>query len=127
MITDLAKDYLAGVAGGVAVVLIGHPFDTVKTRLQTSPSGVYAGTIDCLKQTMQAEGMKGFYAGIGAFQLETSSSSFLPLSCRMKNSLLLTVSLTLQLSFCECIISQNRLYMGKCSLEPQVSRLFFAP
>ena len=68
MITDLAKDYLAGVAGGVAVVLIGHPFDTVKTRLQTSPSGVYMGTIDCLKQTINNEGVKGFYTGIGAFR-----------------------------------------------------------
>ena len=80
MITDLAKDYLAGVAGGVAVVLIGHPFDTVKTRLQTSPSGVYMGTIDCLKQTIKAEGVKGFYTGIGAFQLKTTSSSSLLLS-----------------------------------------------
>lgn len=66
MIADLAKDYLAGVAGGVAVVLIGHPFDTVKTRLQTSPIGVYGGTIDCVKQTFRQEGAKGFYSGIGA-------------------------------------------------------------
>lgn len=65
MIADLTKDYVAGVAGGVAVVLIGHPFDTVKTRLQTSPRGVYSGTIDCLKKTVRDEGMRGFYSGIG--------------------------------------------------------------
>jgi len=34
-------DYISGVAGGIAVVLIGHPFDTTKTRLQTSPPGFY--------------------------------------------------------------------------------------
>ena len=64
---ELAKDYLAGVAGGVSVVLIGHPFDTVKTRLQTSPSGVYNGTIDCVRKTFLQEGAKGFYSGIGVF------------------------------------------------------------
>ena len=64
---ELAKDYLAGVAGGVAVVLIGHPFDTIKTRLQTSPGGVYNGTIDCVRKTFQQEGSKGFYSGIGVF------------------------------------------------------------
>jgi solute carrier family 25 (mitochondrial carnitine/acylcarnitine transporter), member 20/29 len=65
MIAELTKDYVAGVAGGVAVVLIGHPFDTIKTRLQTSPVGVYSGTVDCLKKTLHQEGMKGFYSGIG--------------------------------------------------------------
>ena len=67
MIADLTKDYLAGVAGGVAVVLIGHPFDTVKTRLQTSPLGIYHGTVDCVQKTFQQEGAKGFYSGIGVF------------------------------------------------------------
>ena len=67
MIADLTKDYLAGVAGGVAVVLIGHPFDTVKTRLQTSPLGIYHGTVDCVQKTFRQEGAKGFYSGIGLF------------------------------------------------------------
>ena len=38
---DIAIDYVAGVCGGIAVVLIGHPFDTTKTRLQTSPPNFY--------------------------------------------------------------------------------------
>mmetsp|Transcript_22073 Transcript_22073/g.21331 ORF Transcript_22073/g.21331 Transcript_22073/m.21331 type:complete len:289 (-) Transcript_22073:534-1400(-) len=59
-------DYVAGVAGGVAVVVIGHPFDTTKTRLQTSPLGYYNGTIDCVKKTLQSEGIGGFYSGIGS-------------------------------------------------------------
>lgn len=72
MIADLTKDYLAGVAGGIAVVLIGHPFDTVKTRLQTSPLGIYQGTVDCVMKTFQQEGAKGFYSGIGLFTYYSS-------------------------------------------------------
>lgn len=61
---DILINYIAGVAGGVAVVLIGHPFDTTKTRLQTSPPGFYAGSWDCVKKTLKWEGFGGFYSGI---------------------------------------------------------------
>lgn len=57
-------DYLAGVAGGVAVVLVGHPFDTTKTRMQTAPNGYYKGVFDCVRQTVKYEGTKGFFSGI---------------------------------------------------------------
>jgi solute carrier family 25 carnitine/acylcarnitine transporter 20/29 len=57
-------DYLAGVAGGVAVCFVGHPFDTIKTRLQTSPDGFYSGSIDCIRQTWKREGFWGFYSGV---------------------------------------------------------------
>ena len=57
-------DYLAGVAGGISVVLVGHPFDTTKTRLQTSPRGFYKGTYDCVRKTFMWEGLGGFYAGM---------------------------------------------------------------
>ena len=59
----LLIEYLAGVAGGIVVVLVGHPFDTTKTRLQTSPYGFYSGTIDCVKKTWRREGVGGFYSG----------------------------------------------------------------
>jgi len=57
-------DYISGVAGGVAVVIVGHPFDTTKTRLQTSPPGFYNGTLDCVYKTIKWEGVKGFYSGM---------------------------------------------------------------
>ena len=57
-------NYIAGVAGGVAVVLVGHPFDTTKTRMQTAPASFYSGTLDCCKKTLRHEGIGGFYAGI---------------------------------------------------------------
>lgn len=31
----VAKDIVAGTAGGISVTLVGHPFDTLKVRLQT--------------------------------------------------------------------------------------------
>jgi hypothetical protein len=31
---DATKDYIAGLAAGVATVLIGHPFDTVKVSAE---------------------------------------------------------------------------------------------
>ena len=57
-------NYIAGVAGGVAVVLTGHPFDTTKTRMQTAPAQFYSGTLDCCKKTLRHEGIGGFYAGM---------------------------------------------------------------
>ena len=57
-------NYLAGVGGGVAVVLCGHPFDTTKTRMQTAPPGYYQGTWDVIKKTIKEEGASGFYAGV---------------------------------------------------------------
>jgi solute carrier family 25 carnitine/acylcarnitine transporter 20/29 len=57
-------NYLAGVCGGVSVVLVGHPFDTTKTRMQTAPKGFYSSTLDTIKQTWKFEGIKGFYSGM---------------------------------------------------------------
>ncbi len=59
-----AIDMIAGVVGGMVVVLVGHPFDTVKIRLQTAPLLFYKSSIDCVQKTMQWEGVKGFYTGI---------------------------------------------------------------
>ena len=74
-------------AGGIVVTFVGHPFDTVKVRLQTQDSakpiyceahclspamcahpanddicdGHAAGAIDCAKKTVQWVGLKGLY------------------------------------------------------------------
>jgi solute carrier family 25 carnitine/acylcarnitine transporter 20/29 len=55
-------DTFAGTAGGWALVLVGHPFDTIKVRLQTSKQ--YSGMMDCIKQTVAKEGFRGLYKGI---------------------------------------------------------------
>jgi len=55
-------DTLSGTAGGWALVLVGHPFDTIKVRLQTSKQ--YSGMVDCIKQTVAKEGVRGLYKGM---------------------------------------------------------------
>jgi solute carrier family 25 carnitine/acylcarnitine transporter 20/29 len=57
----MIAEYLSGVAGGIAVVLVGHPFDTTKTRIQTAPPGFYSSTVDCLKKTIKREGNIRFF------------------------------------------------------------------
>jgi solute carrier family 25 carnitine/acylcarnitine transporter 20/29 len=64
IIERMLVDVFAGTIGGIAVVLVGHPFDTTKTRLQTAPHGFYSCTRDCIRKTIQWEGFSGFYAGI---------------------------------------------------------------
>ncbi|KAL9594842.1 MAG: hypothetical protein Q9219_006806 [cf. Caloplaca sp. 3 TL-2023] len=61
------RSFAAGGVGGVCAVLVGHPFDLVKVRLQTAEKGVYAGAIDVVRKTVAREGlMRGLYAGVSA-------------------------------------------------------------
>ncbi|OJD28095.1 hypothetical protein ACJ73_00492 [Blastomyces percursus] len=61
------KSFIAGGAGGVCAVVVGHPFDLVKVRLQTAEKGVYSGAIDVVKRTIAREGLtRGLYAGVSA-------------------------------------------------------------
>lgn len=57
------KDLFGGTMGGIAQVLVGQPFDTVKVRLQSAPEGVYSGAGDVVKKLVANEGMGGFYKG----------------------------------------------------------------
>jgi len=59
------KSFLSGGVGGAAAVLVGHPFDLTKTRLQTAPAGTYRGAVDVVKQTLARDGVKGLYRGMG--------------------------------------------------------------
>jgi len=60
------KDFVAGCVGGVAQIVAGHPFDTLKVRLQTQePENIrYKGPIDCFLKTIREEGVKGLYKGM---------------------------------------------------------------
>ncbi|KAJ6509385.1 hypothetical protein C8R47DRAFT_965641 [Mycena vitilis] len=57
--TEQIKSFIAGGFGGVAAVLVGHPFDLTKTRLQTAPAGVYTGAVDVVKKTIAKDGVTG--------------------------------------------------------------------
>jgi len=62
------KNFVAGGFGGVTTTLVGHPFDTIKVRLQTQPAEnpLYKGTWDCTSQTIRKEGVFALYKGMGA-------------------------------------------------------------
>ncbi|KAK9059403.1 hypothetical protein SSX86_022023 [Deinandra increscens subsp. villosa] len=70
--SDVAKDLTAGTIGGAAQLIVGHPFDTIKVKLQSQPVPPpgqlpkYSGAIDAVKQTLAAEGPRGLYKGMGA-------------------------------------------------------------
>jgi solute carrier family 25 (mitochondrial carnitine/acylcarnitine transporter), member 20/29 len=57
------KGFVAGIFSGIAKLSVGHPFDTIKVRLQTSESTQFRGPLDCLLQTLRQEGVKGLYKG----------------------------------------------------------------
>jgi len=61
---ESAKAFIAGGFGGVAAVLVGHPFDLTKTRLQTAAPGAYTGAIDVVKKTVAKDGVTGLYRGM---------------------------------------------------------------
>jgi len=62
------KNFFSGGIGGMCTVLSGHPFDTIKVRLQTQPSELplYSGTWDCVSKTVKNEGFTALYKGMGA-------------------------------------------------------------
>lgn len=57
------KGFVAGVFSGIAKLSVGHPFDTIKVRMQTSTSTQFNGPLDCLMQTLRKEGPSGLYKG----------------------------------------------------------------
>ncbi|KAI1200843.1 carrier protein YMC2 [Nemania serpens] len=57
------KGFVAGVFSGVAKLTVGHPFDTIKVRLQTTDASRFAGPLQCVVQTVRHEGVRGLYKG----------------------------------------------------------------
>ncbi|OMO76395.1 hypothetical protein CCACVL1_15702 [Corchorus capsularis] len=70
------KEYVAGLLAGVATVIVGHPFDTVKVKLQKHNTGVhgikYRNGLHCSARILATEGVRGLYTG--------ATSSFVGLS-----------------------------------------------
>ncbi|RWS06021.1 mitochondrial carnitine/acylcarnitine carrier protein-like protein [Dinothrombium tinctorium] len=72
-IIELAKDLIAGAVSGVCGVIVGHPFDTIKVKLQTMPipgegeAPRYSGSFDCGRKIIVREGFfKGLFKGVSA-------------------------------------------------------------
>jgi solute carrier family 25 carnitine/acylcarnitine transporter 20/29 len=61
------RSLVAGGFGGVCAVVVGHPFDLVKVRLQTAERGVYNGALDVVRKSIAKDGLgRGLYAGVSA-------------------------------------------------------------
>ena len=52
------RSLAAGAVGGLCAVIVGHPFDLVKVRMQTAEKGVYSGALDCFKRGVAKEGLR---------------------------------------------------------------------
>ena len=61
----LLPHFVAGAGAGFAQSFICSPMELIKTRLQVQKDGRYNGTWDCLKQTVQKEGSRGLFKGLG--------------------------------------------------------------
>jgi len=62
---DDSKIIISGGFAGIAQILTGHPFDTVKVRYI---EGDHKTILSCLK-CIQEEGYKSFYRGVSIFFL----------------------------------------------------------
>lgn len=61
------RSLAAGGFGGVCAVIVGHPFDLVKVRLQTAEAGVYSSAVDVVRKSVARDGLRrGLYAGVSA-------------------------------------------------------------
>ncbi|KAM9994823.1 hypothetical protein ACTFIY_001006 [Dictyostelium cf. discoideum] len=56
------KDSIAGTVAGAACLFTGHPFDTIRVRLQTSNTPI--GIMECFRNTIKYEGFSGLYKGV---------------------------------------------------------------
>lgn len=69
---DAAIGVFAGFCAGIVEVLVGHPFDTIKTKLQTQDVDrvgdkvLYRGPVHCATATIRREGLGGLYKGIAS-------------------------------------------------------------
>ena len=68
---ERGNNLVAGTVAGISVCLVGHPFDTLKVRLQTQPvsNPIYKGLTDCFLKTLKWEGIGGLYKGVGELRL----------------------------------------------------------
>ncbi|XP_018409810.1 PREDICTED: solute carrier family 25 member 45 isoform X1 [Nanorana parkeri] len=58
----LYTEFIAGWISGALGLVVGHPVDTVKVRIQTQSR--YHGIVDCIVKTYQKEKALGFFKGM---------------------------------------------------------------
>eukprot|EP00566_Odontella_aurita_P020747 CAMPEP_0113592122 /NCGR_PEP_ID=MMETSP0015_2-20120614/37660_1 /TAXON_ID=2838 /ORGANISM="Odontella" /LENGTH=363 /DNA_ID=CAMNT_0000498601 /DNA_START=382 /DNA_END=1474 /DNA_ORIENTATION=+ /assembly_acc=CAM_ASM_000160 len=60
------KSFLSGGVGGVCVVLVGHPLDLIKVRIQTASPSMQSSAVTLFRDTFRKEGVAGLYRGVSA-------------------------------------------------------------
>lgn len=58
------QDIGAGTVGGWTTVLVGHPLDTIKVRMQAGGDATQTTMMSCIRETIRREGVRGFYKGM---------------------------------------------------------------
>ena len=62
-----SRDFVAGCAAGVFSTFVGHPFDTIKVRLQMGTAGAAVrGPLSCAMWTVRREGAGGLFKGLAS-------------------------------------------------------------
>jgi solute carrier family 25 carnitine/acylcarnitine transporter 20/29 len=54
---------LAGLWGGIGLCVVGHPFETVKLKLQ---AGLFPTPMAAIRHILANQGLQGFYAGVSS-------------------------------------------------------------
>ncbi|XP_063595922.1 mitochondrial basic amino acids transporter-like [Penaeus indicus] len=64
----MALDFVAGCLGGCAGVAVGHPFDTIKVRMQTQDfrNPKYRGAFHCFNSILKNESIRGLFKGMSS-------------------------------------------------------------
>lgn len=61
------KSFISGGVGGACCVLVGHPLDLVKVRMQTGGTALANSSVfGMLSNTLKTEGVRGLYRGVAA-------------------------------------------------------------
>lgn len=64
MSVDYAINFLAGAVSGATSVVVGHPLDTVKVRLQISDPSKYSSSMDVFRKMVASEGTASLFRGM---------------------------------------------------------------
>ena len=71
--TEPFPNLLAGGVGGLASLVVGHPFDTIKVRLQTMKGSnlPYSNARDCFVKIVRHEGVSKLFSGMSVLALSS--------------------------------------------------------
>jgi hypothetical protein len=82
---SFVANLVAGVAAGVGICAVGHPFDTIKVLMQMEP-GRFSGVAAAAKETISKHGPLGLYRGVAAPLVGSGFYNAVQVGCWMSAS-----------------------------------------